>query len=391
MKYVLAPLVMAMLVSSAFLSQPAPSAEREEAAGNANDPAYFPIGVWLQNPRNARRYQAAGINLYVGLWQGPTNEQLDALKAAGMRVICSQNEVGLSRRDDGTIFAWMHQDEPDNAQPMRDPVTGRQTWGPPVPPAKIVADYERMRQTDPTRPVFLNLGQGVANDEWVGRGPNAKLEDYHTYVKGADIVSFDVYPIADLRREDGENYLWYVAKGVSRLRQWTDNGKPVWNIIEAAKINSPRRATPHQVRAQVWMSLIHGSTGIVYFVHQFKPTFNEHALLDDLELLPAVTAINRQVQTLAPVLNSPSIEDGVAVESSSPDMPIAAVVKRFEGATYLFAVGMRNGAARGTFTVRGVPARAKAEVIGEGRTIPVRDGTFTDQFDAYDVRLYGIR
>ena len=44
------------------------------------DPGYFPIAVWLQDPRNAEAYKRAGINLYVGLWQGPTEAQLAALE-----------------------------------------------------------------------------------------------------------------------------------------------------------------------------------------------------------------------------------------------------------------------------------------------------------------------
>ena len=44
---------------------------------------------------------------------------------------------------------------------------------------EIIADYQRIRAEDPTRPVWLNLGQGVANDEWVGRA--AKYEDYPEY------------------------------------------------------------------------------------------------------------------------------------------------------------------------------------------------------------------
>ena len=59
----------------------------EWSNGPSPDADYFPIGVWLQDPANAARYRAAGINLYVGLWQGPTEEQLAALAAAGMRVI----------------------------------------------------------------------------------------------------------------------------------------------------------------------------------------------------------------------------------------------------------------------------------------------------------------
>ena len=50
-------------------------------------------------------------------------------------------------------------------------------------------------------------------------------------------------------------------------------------------------ATPEQVRTEVWMALIHGAKGLVYFVHQFKPRFKEAALLDDPPMLAAVTAL----------------------------------------------------------------------------------------------------
>jgi hypothetical protein len=354
-------------------------------------PDHFPLAVWLQNPANASRYRAAGVNLYVGLWQGPTEEQLAALRKAGMPVICAQNEVGLRHRADPILAGWMHDDEPDNAQEVTDPVTGRKGYGPPVPPPRVVAAYREMRERDPRRPVLLNLGQGVANDEWIGRGPGAKREDYRTYVRGADIVSFDVYPVAGLDKPDGENYLWYVAKGVERLRRWTGGKKPVWNCIEVSRIHGARRATPHEVRAQVWMSLIHGSTGIIYFTHEWKPRFNEHALLDDPELLPAVTALNRQIRELAPVLNRPAAAGIASARSSAPQVPIAVTARRHGGATYLFAAGMRNGPARATFTVRGLPRAAKAEVLGEARTLALRDGRFEDDFRPYDVHLYRLR
>ena len=44
--------------------------------GLPTDPGFFPIGVWLQPPSRAQAYRDAGINLYVGLWKGPTEEQL---------------------------------------------------------------------------------------------------------------------------------------------------------------------------------------------------------------------------------------------------------------------------------------------------------------------------
>ena len=58
--------------------------------GPPTDPGFFPIAVWLQDPRNAARYKRAGFNLYVGLWNGPTDAQLASLKAAGMQVVCDQ-------------------------------------------------------------------------------------------------------------------------------------------------------------------------------------------------------------------------------------------------------------------------------------------------------------
>jgi hypothetical protein len=85
------------------------------------------------------------------------------------------------------------------------------------------------------------------------------------------------------------------------------------------------------------------------------------------------------------------LTDAATVGSSSGEVPIDLMVKRHGGATYLFAVGMRNGPARGTFTVRGMRGEASAEVIGEGRRVSLRDGRFEDDFKPYDVHLYRIR
>jgi hypothetical protein len=350
-------------------------------------PDFFPIAVWLQPPARAKAYREAGINLYVGLWRGPTGAQLAALREAGMRVICAQNDVGLAHRDDPTLAGWMHDDEPDNAQSLGE---GR-GWGPPIPPARVFADYERMRQRDPTRPVLLNLGQGVAWDDWPGRGVRSRHpEDYPDYVKGADLVSFDIYPVTHDRPAVSSN-LWFVARGVERLVKWTDGRKPVWNCVECTRISHPTaKPTPHQVRAEVWMALIHGSRGLIYFVHEWKPRFNESALLDDPEMLTAVTRINRQIHELAPVLNSPAVADLLETRVDDPEAPVAVMARRHGGAAYVFAVAMRDRPARARFALRGVPATGRVEVLGESRFLELRDGAFADSFGGYDVRLYRV-
>jgi hypothetical protein len=357
------------------------------AHGPSHDSRFFPIAVWLQNPSKAGQYRAAGFNAYVGLWRGPTEKQLSELKKAGMKVICHQNEVGLGHIDDPTIIGWMHGDEPDNAQPL----PGGNGYGPPIPPKKIIDDYQKIRAADPTRPVLLNLGQGVAWDGWHGRGVRTNHpEDYPEYVKGCDIASFDIYPVAH-SREQVAGKLWYVARGVERLVKWTGGNKIVWNCIECTRIQNPtNKATPHQVRCEVWMSIIHGSMGLIYFVHEWKPRFNESALLSDPQMLSAVTAINHQIIRLAPVLNSPSVVDGVTISSGNAKVPLAVMMKKYKGRTYLFAVGMRNGGTTAAFTVRGLKGANTVDVLDENRTILSKDGAFKDGFEPWDVHLYRI-
>lgn len=360
--------------------------------GPFEDAYTFPIGVWLQDPAKAPQYQDIGINMYIGLWKGPTEEQLAELETHGMPVICDQNEVGLANLDNPIIAGWMQQDEPDNAQPVTDPETGSKSYGPPVSTTDVIRTYMTMKANDPTRPVFLNLGQGVANDDWKGRGPHAHDDDYLYYVWGCDILSFDIYPVAGLDKPDSEELLWYVAKGVDRLRRWTVDKKIVWNIVECTRISNPKKkATPHQVRAMVWMSIIHGSRGIVYFAHEFKPKFNESALLSDAKMAAAVKSINGLIQDLAPVIHTPNSEDAVMIRTRNARVPVDYMVKRHEGYTYLFAVNMQNLQTTASIELADVPAGADVEVLGENRKLNIRNGLFEDAFKPFDVHIYRVR
>src|SRR5262249_49765968 len=143
----------------------------------------------------------------------------------------------------------------------------------------------------------------------------------------------------------------FVGKGVQNLVQWSGGKKPVWNWIECTGITDPNlKPPPEIVKAAVWTSIIHGSMGIGYFVHQFAPSFDEHALLDDPTMKDAVAAINQQIHDLAPALNTPPIINGGKVSSSDSGVPIDMLLKRQGGATYIFAVAMAGGPAKATFS-----------------------------------------
>ena len=362
--------------------------ERQWENGLPTDSSFFPIAVWVQNTRNARRYKDLGVNVYVSLYRGPTQEQLDELERLGMYAITHQNERAIKFKDRRVIAGWMHGDEPDNAQSL-----GRgKGWGPPVAPEKIVANYERVKAADPTRPVLLNLGQGVAWDRWHGRGVRTNHpEDYPQYLKGCDIASFDIYPVTH-DHPDVAGRLEFVGKGVERLRKWTDGRKPVWCCIETTRINHPKAMpTPAQLRAEVWIALTHGATGIIYFCHEFTPATIEAGLLNYPEQARAVKAVNEEIHRLAPVLNSPTITDGVRVTSSDESVPIVTLCKRHEGSMYVFAVSLRPAPTTATFAISGAGEGGEVEAINGGRTIPLSGGQFKDRFDGYAVHLYRVR
>ncbi len=362
----------------------------EPLLGQPGHSGFFPISVWLQSPSRAQSYKDAGVNLFIGLWNELDQAQLDNLRKAGMYVICRQNEFGLSLKGDTTVVGWMHDDEPDNAQWNEE----TQKYDPCIDPAEIIEYYNSVKSKDGSRPVYLNLGRGVSDIYWKGRGACTGKTDLYKesnngYIAGCDIVSFDIYPVNDKDTNVSEK-LWYVPKGIDSLRNWSSKPKPTWCWIETTKIadGNNRQPTPDEVRSEVWMAIVHGATGIGYFCHSWTPKFDEAALLHDSVMIEAVKNLNETIAALAPVLNSPAIVDFCSETSSVQQIPIDMMVKYYDGCYYIFAVSMRKGKTTGTFTV---PVGTEVEAWGEDRPIDVSGGEFTDDFTDYQVHIYKAR
>lgn len=354
-----------------------------------HDPDFFPIAVWAQNPVNAAAYKENGINMFISIHGGLDEEKLNHLRRAGMKVIAHQNAYGLSQIDEPLIYAWMHGDEPDNAQRNHQ----ENKWDPCRDPADIIRDYQKIRKKDPSRPVYLNVGRGVAYTNWVGRGvcrgrTDMYMVDNNGYLKGCDIASFDIYPVNSVE-EEVHGQLWYVAKGIDNLRKWSNHVKPTWCWIETTRISerAKRKPTPAEVKSQVWMAIVHGARGIGYFCHSFVGKTDDAALLHDREMMAHVKGINTQVTDLAPVLNSPDTKGYAVVVPDNPDVPVDILTKSFGNANYIFAVAMRDGETNATFKVK---SGKTVEVIGENRTIAIKKRKFSDTFSGYGVHLYKI-
>ena len=171
----------------------------------------------------------------------------------------------------------MHGDEPDNAQavPTRRPARG---LGPADPAGE---DRRRLRADQSGRPDaarHAQPGPGRGQGQWVGRGParGPTTTGIRQGLRHRLVRHLSRWPACPT---DDAGKLWYVPQGVDRLRSGPSGSKIVWNCIECTAHLTTRRpwSTPAQVKAEVWMALIHGSKGLIYFVHQFKPTFKEWA------------------------------------------------------------------------------------------------------------------
>lgn len=348
--------------------------------GPSSDPSFFPIMVWMQNPDNAARFRDHGVNFFTGLWQGPTETQLAGLAGAGMPAACSQSGIWEQHLGDTSIEAWLQPDQPDDAQLQPDG-----TYGACIEPSSIVADYTTMVANDPTRPVFMNLGRGVVDANWEGRGSCSGRSDmYPEYVKGADVLTFITYPVnAGLPLDT-------LGRGVDALRGYSGDAKPVVAAVEATNIAGAGGPTREQIRAEVWLALVHGAGGIQYFCHRTAPDVDETACIDDATSGDAMRAVDAEVTELAPVLNAPSLANAVTAEASPTSAAVDTMTKRSDGSMYVFAVSPEEGTVSAHFTLTDGPASGTAEVLGEGRSLSVTSGAFSDEFSSYGVHLYRL-
>lgn len=353
------------------------------------DPNFFPIAVWAQRPELAPAYKENGINMFINIYGGLDEEKMRELRNANMKVITHQNAYGLTQLREPLIYGWINGDEPDNAQRNKT----KNNWDPCIDPADVIRDYKEIKRNDPGRPVYLNVGPGVAHTHWVGRGVCRGRTDMYKisnngYLKGCDIASFYLYPVNSSEKEV-QGKLWYMAKGIDSLRAWSNRQKPAWCWIETTRIsdNAVKGPTPKEVRAEVWMALIHGAKGFGYFCHSFAGETVDDALLQDREMIRMVRSINEQVTALAPVLNGPDTRGYARVRSDDPNVPVDILTKRDKKINYIFAAAMRDQTTSATFYVK---SGKTVEVLGENRIINIKRGKFTDAFSAYGVHLYRI-
>jgi len=216
----------------------------------------------------------------------------------------------------------------------------------------------------------------------------------------ADVLSFDYYPY-EYRLKQGYEFITLedYAAAVDNLREWNKNLVPTFAAIETCDIRAnptdrpPTPAiTPRQLRNLCWISLVHGVKGVIWF-HYFEPTPPENYV--------EMRRFVEDTTTLADAILGAEFPGRVTVLCPSEKFRVDTLAREHDGAVYLFAVYVRKGRDFAdnlsdppqtvTFTVTGLPADARVEVYGEGRTLQAKHGVFSDAFSPMDVHIYRVR
>ena len=356
----------------------------DAAASGWASSSFFPIAVFLGKPSDAAALKAAGINTYMGAEHD--GSPISTITSQGISVIAQDEWSPAELGDDRRVVGYFVSDECEMGG-GNCASTGEQGSL-----AIERSDAAWFSSRKDGRFLQANFGNGVLGTYWA---PTTMPD----FVGLMDVTSVDKYaytsPTVDTllttspEWPKGKNpdsagaYGWLQ----DRMATFSNAAKPNWVFVETARPylndNGARTIQPDQIEGAVWNSIIHGASGIAYFQHNSDPSCGNYSILQCGPALTAkITAIDQQVESLAPIINTPSYQ-----WDFGPGLDTA--LKTYDGSAYILAMTDGTTGTK-TFTLpHGVTGTI--QVIGENRTITPIKGTFTDTFaHEYTHHIYKI-
>ena len=352
-----------------------------------NGDPFLPVMVWLQNPERFNDGIDIGVNTFVGNSRDiPARTYLDELQEKGLYGVVHFDPDAVGHP---ALLGWIHGDEPDLPREKGSPELRRT-------PAEVLADYEQIVAADPSRPVFLNFTVHFSKHfEFSRFKTDAERAIYGDFVKAADAVGFDIYPLYQRNRPDK---LTWVADGVTDLRDFAGPRRALFAWIETNKgskwidVDKQRDPTPEEVRCEVWMAIIRGVQAIGYFPHSWHPDYSQFAIPP--ENREALRRIDGQITQLTPVLLAPPSTVEVEVQSEA-GLPTELLVREHGGSLYIVVLNADMDRRGGEIVVRSdaIPTGVEVdvtEVLGGRRTLTSVKGEIRDTLDPLAVHIFRI-
>ncbi len=233
--------------------------------------------------------------------------------------------------------------------------------------AQLEERYEKIRELDENHPVWSVHW----NTSWL-------IPEAHT----TDIAGMDSYPIAHLpitevsRVADAAAQTGKLFWIVPQIFNWQDYpGDP--------RAATGRPPTRQEMRAMSYLAINHGAKGLIYYSY-----FNIRDDADYSTRWPQIKAIASEIDELRPVLLSidQTNENDVICDNADIDFKLMRENKTY----YLFAVNTKEATiSEASFYINTVLQPESVDVLFEGgRQTRLHDGSFEDNFDAYEVHVY---
>jgi hypothetical protein len=229
---------------------------------------------------------------------------------------------------------------------------------------------------------------------WVTiEAPRGTADDLSPYSAVTDTHGVDIYPVGG-RIADPD--LHQVGTWTQTVESITPNHS-VWTTLQICFSGSSVPTggyvlpTRLQERFMIYDSIINGARGLAFYGGNFTrcQTASDQALgwnwtfWNDV-LADLVMEVNAD-SPLASVLVNPASTH----RPTSSDPTTEVISRHARGSNDLWVIAARYGAGTADVTISGLPrAITSGDVYTEGRSVSVKDGSFTDSFDRWGVHVY---
>jgi len=248
--------------------------------------------------------------------------------------------------DHPALLAWYISDEPNGNK---------------ISPEQLEDVYTTIKEYDPWHPVsIVFMAPFLASKK---------------YIDAMDIVMADPYPIPDFP-------VTMVGNVASQLKAEFNGKRPVWivpQVFGGGELWS-REPTLQEIRSMTWQSIIEGATGIQYFIRQGLNFFPKSGAA-----WSECGRIAVEIAELTPWLLSD--EESIAVESLSQNIIVSSRLHNDQ--LLIMAVNKKNEPVNTVIRIKG-SINAKASLLFENRSLPVRSGVINDQLAPFGSQVYLI-
>ena len=328
--------------------------------------------------------------------------------------IANAQAYGSALASNANLLGWTWDDEPNLGGGAGN-----------TPAQNLLAITDAVRAIDPNHPHFQNLGgysgPGENNAHLVSRQnflyPHLSDALKTTYPRMiAEVYSSDYYPFIYQKTDPITLATWLST--LDSLQAYTFGLVPWMSFIEAgiqrcydppaclngagsgapANTNPGHGPTPEQLKMEAWLAVIHGMKGISWW----GPEQSYYTYIDAEHKL-AMAAFAAAVTTLKDTILSAVPSRTVTTNSTVVGNRVDAMVRESGSDVWVFAarvtectpganlpLACESNTISTRFTVTGLSHVQTVSVWGEGRSLSVRNGAFSDSFAPNAVHIYQI-